>query len=258
MIDLFFRTLPFILFIFISSYSASLWSGKDNHGDTVRVEGFDAGMCRVYLIETKSGLFLVDAGSPGEEKRILRHIKKYSDKKLRLIFITHGHFDHYGSAAALRRLTGAFIAIHKDDAQAMAEGRTELDSVGSLGVIGRPMLPLAEKVLKPEKTKADLLLSDGDRLDSLGLSAVVIHTPGHTKGSSTLFVLDSLAFVGDLIAARPWAELQCYYANSWSEINRSLFKLKKLSPARVFAGHGSRVLTRKEVQGLDSLRLKKN
>jgi glyoxylase-like metal-dependent hydrolase (beta-lactamase superfamily II) len=254
---MFFRILLFIFFIFAFSCTPIIWSGKDNQGETVRIEGFDAGMCRVYLIETGSSLFLVDAGSPGEEIRILRHIKKYGDKKLRLIFITHGHFDHYGSAAALRRMTGALIAIHKDDAMAMAEGRTELDSVGSLGVIGRPMLPLVEMVLKPEKTKADLLLIDGDRLDSLGLPAVVVHTPGHTKGSSTLLVLDSLAFVGDLIAARPWAELQCYYANSWSEINRSLQKLKKLSPARVFAGHGSHVLTRKEIQGLDSLSLKK-
>jgi glyoxylase-like metal-dependent hydrolase (beta-lactamase superfamily II) len=223
----------------------------------IRVEGFDAGMCRVYLIETKSGLFLVDAGSPGEEKRILRHIKKYGDKKLRLIFITHGHFDHYGSAAALRRLTGALIAIHKDDAQAMAEGRTELDSVGSLGVIGRPMLPLAEKVLRPEKTQADLLLNDGDSLNAYGLPAVVVHTPGHTRGSSTLLVLDSLAFVGDLIAARPWAELQCYYANSWGEINSSLRRLKRLSPARIFAGHGQHVLERKELQKLDTLKIRK-
>jgi hydroxyacylglutathione hydrolase len=251
------RALILIPFIFAFSCAPVIWSGKDNQGGTIRVEGFDAGMCRVYLIETGGSLFLVDAGSPGEENRILHSIKKFSDKKLRLIFITHGHFDHYGSAAALRRMTGALIAIHKDDAQVMAEGRTELDSVGSLGVIGRPILPLAEKVLKPEKTQADLMLSDGDSLHSLGLPAVVVHTPGHTKGSSTLLVLDSLAFVGDLIATRPWAELQCYYANSWSDINRSLKKLKKLSPARIFAGHGRHVLTRKDVQELDSLSLKK-
>jgi hydroxyacylglutathione hydrolase len=139
----------------------------------------------------------------------------------------------------------------------MAEGRTELDSVGSLGVIGRSTLPLAEKVLRPEKTKADLLLRDGESLDSFGLPAVVVHTPGHTKGSSTLLVLDSLAFVGDLIAARPWAELQCYYANSWGEINSSLRKLKALHPALVFAGHGSHVLTGKDIQGMDTLKIKR-
>ena len=119
---MFSRTLILILIITVTACASVLWSGKDNHGDTVRVDGFDAGMCRVYLIETGSSLFLVDAGSPGEEKKILRHIKKYGEKKLRLIFITHGHFDHYGSAAALQRLTGALIAIHKDDAMAMAEG----------------------------------------------------------------------------------------------------------------------------------------
>jgi hypothetical protein len=78
---LFFRPVPFILLILISSHASALWSGKDNRGDTVRVDGFDAGMCRVYVIETNTGLFLVDAGSPGEENRILSRLKKHGEKK---------------------------------------------------------------------------------------------------------------------------------------------------------------------------------
>jgi len=62
------------------------------------------------------------------------------------------------------------------------------------------LLPLAELCLRPEPVKPDLLLEDGDDLGDYGLQARVIHTPGHTLGSSCLIVEERIGFVGDLLS----------------------------------------------------------
>jgi glyoxylase-like metal-dependent hydrolase (beta-lactamase superfamily II) len=72
---------------------------------------------QAYLIETPDGLFLVDCGMPGHEKTILRAMQRLGRQDLKLIFITHAHVDHAGSAAALKRLTGVQVAVHRLDAR---------------------------------------------------------------------------------------------------------------------------------------------
>ncbi|MBD3344624.1 MAG: MBL fold metallo-hydrolase [Chitinivibrionales bacterium] len=133
-----------------------------------------------YIIETENELYLIDAGYPGFEKRILKKVHSL-EKKLRLIILTHAHFDHYKSAAAMRKATGALIGIHSLDADYLCQGTTPLDSVSILGLFGKLILPLAEKITKPPPTPPDILFEDNDSLDKYGLDAKIIHTPGHTS-----------------------------------------------------------------------------
>jgi glyoxylase-like metal-dependent hydrolase (beta-lactamase superfamily II) len=211
------------------------------------VHGITTGSARVYLLETDSGCVLVDAGYAGYEKKIMRVMKKLGRDDLRIIFLTHAHFDHFGSAGALRRITGAKIAIHRADSADLAEGTTRLVHTRTWGRLGKPLLPLAEKVWPPEKTAADIVLENGDRLPGIGIDMRLLHTPGHTPGSSCLIVEDSVAFVGDLISAQPWARVQQFYASDWEQIEQSLKRLQKLAPSRVYCGHGTRVFTREEL-----------
>ena len=69
---------------------------------SLQVHGLSLGMARAYLIEHQAGLVLVDAGSPGYEGRVLRRMRALERLDLEVIYITHAHLDHYGSAAALR------------------------------------------------------------------------------------------------------------------------------------------------------------
>lgn len=186
---------------------------------------------------------LVDAGSPGHEKRILRRVHGLGRGDLRLIYVTHAHLDHYGSAAALRRLTGAPIAIHRADAEAMARGETPIALARGRGKLGRLLLPLAERYLRPEPVQADVLLDDGDELDPYGLDAVVVHTPGHTPGSSCLYLEGRVAFVGDLISTVLGAHAQRTYACDWAALAESLRRVQALAPALVYGGHGGRPIS---------------
>lgn len=66
--------------------------------------------------------------------------------------------------------------------------------------------------------------------------------PIHTKGSSSILLADSILFVSDLIVTHPFIRRQCYYAESWEDIDRSMEKIKKMSPAAVYPGHGSAII----------------
>ena len=208
------------------------------------------GMARAYLVESDAGLILVDAGLPRYERRVLRRMQSLGRDDLRLIFITHAHLDHYGSAVALRRLTGAPIAVHRADGDAMARGETLVGSVRGRGWLLWALNPLFEPVLRPEPTPPDTLLDDGDDLRAYGLDAVVLHTPGHTPGSSCLIFEGCIAFAGDLLSTSGWPRVQSCFADDWSLIPDSLARLQALRLEWVYAGHGRHPISGEKLQRL--------
>jgi hydroxyacylglutathione hydrolase len=215
-----------------------------------RIHSIRAGLSAAHLVEAEDGWILVDTGSPGQAGRILSTLRVLGGGKLRLIYVTHAHFDHYGSARALRQHTGAPIAIHAADEAAMAAGETPIRLVRGRGWVGRLLLPLAEQVLDPEPTQADVLLTDGQQMSAYGLDAAVMHTPGHTPGSSSLIVAEEVAFVGDLLSTTCRLHAQNLYASDWSQLAHSLARLKRCSLARIYAGHGQRPVRGGQLQRL--------
>jgi glyoxylase-like metal-dependent hydrolase (beta-lactamase superfamily II) len=204
----------------------------------LRVHIITMGIAPAYLVESDTGLVLVDAGLPGYERRVLWRMQRLGRDDLRLIYITHAHLDHYGSAAALRRLTGAPIAVHRVDADVMACGASPVGATRGRGRVLWPILRQFERLLPHEPTPPDVLLNDGDNLRAYGLDAVAVHTPGHTPGSTCLVVEGRLAFVGDLLANSILPRVQCSYAHDWSLIPQSLARVQALDPEWVYPGHG--------------------
>jgi hydroxyacylglutathione hydrolase len=216
----------------------------------VNIHGISIGLARVYLIESAAGLVLVDAGIPGCARRVLSRMRVIGRTDLKLIYITHAHFDHYGSAAALRRITGAPIAVHYADAGAMARGETHIGSGRGFGRVLQMLWPLLERYFRVELTPADRLLQDGDDLQTFGCQAVVLHTPGHTPGSSCLLVEGRIAFSGDVASNYGWPHVHRLYATDWPSIAGSLARLQAATPEWVYAGHGRRPLSGAALQKL--------
>ena len=151
-----------------------------------KVDGIRVG--NAYLVEVGDGLLAVDTGTPGSETHILRTIERLRRRPqdLRLIVLTHWHLDHMGSAAELRRLTGARVAIHELDAPILAGG--------PLPEKGRRAMRLIMRVFRVEPLTADLVLRDGDVVDGFR----VLHVPGHTAGSIAIH-RDGVTFTGDAL-----------------------------------------------------------
>jgi glyoxylase-like metal-dependent hydrolase (beta-lactamase superfamily II) len=77
------------------------------------------GVVNTFLLDAKDGCVLIDTGFPNSEKKILNAVdqlgKRASD--IHHIVLTHGHPDHIGSAAALKRATGRGAILQDADAR---------------------------------------------------------------------------------------------------------------------------------------------
>ncbi len=127
----------------------------------LETEPFGTNAYIVLCRSTGEGV-LVDA--PGNADIILQKLK---DTNLRYILLTHSHMDHIMALEELYVALGAPLAAFKSDA-------------GKL-----PVMP-------------DRMLADGDTIACGKVKLTVIHTPGHTAGS-TCFWIDNYLLSGDTI-----------------------------------------------------------
>ena len=226
------------------------------------VEVLDLGFSSAFIIkgteEGKTILMLVDAGLPTKTLSILGSVVDmgYSIDDLKYIFITHAHLDHYGSAQAIRRATGAKIIVHVDDADAMTNGLSPVGDIAATTGGGSELLDdiLTQLAGIPvPRTPPDILVNDGDSLAQYGFDAEVVHLPGHTFGSSGILLNNGnilIALTGDLINndredGKPY--FQDLFAESWDLVAQSAEKLKAIAPDIIHPGHGQ-VFSNAELQ----------
>ena len=159
-----------------------------------------------HLIREDTGCVLVDAGNPGKADRILEQLAKrgVAPDAIHLILLTHGHVDHFGSAAALREWTGAPVAIHALDADAVRQGIHQPDSLQSTWrLIALLMRISALRALalsdRAPTFEPDIVFEGEFRLDEYSVAGRVIPTPGHTPGSVSVLLHSSEDIVGNMV-----------------------------------------------------------
>ncbi len=213
-------------------------------------------MCNVFLVAEEE-LTLIDTGWRGSARRILDSVQKLgrSPEEITLIIITHHHPDHTGSLAELKRLTNAKVALHKADAQYFTGKLKEPPLFKGwyrpLNLLLWPILLF----LRPKPADVDIILEDGDELPELG-GLRVIHTPGHTPGSISLFSPKRrLIFTGDTTACFLPGRLSGplrIFSFDMAQGRESVEKLAQLEFDILCMGHGSAVTqgAREKVQKL--------
>jgi hydroxyacylglutathione hydrolase len=180
---------------------------------------------------------LVDTGAPGDLQRILAGLKSagVAPRDLGLILLTHGHSDHAGCAAELRRRTGAQIALHTGDVALVRAGRNGVVTVQDwLGRVIRPLLDEEFEAFEP-----DLVFKEGIALEPYGLRGRVLPTPGHTAGSVSIVLANGEALIGDTLRGSlvwPNRARDHYFCNDPELNQRSLVRLAREGLLRCHPG----------------------
>ena len=195
----------------------------------------------VYLISSEDGAILVDSGLPGSGATLVRYLGERSAVKLKYLVLTHADFDHTGGAAAIKKATGATVAIGADDAPALAGEKPSKDVKGPLGLLFR-----IYEAMRVQHLEADQILKDGDTIGGFEVIAV----PGHTAGSLALWrPQDRVLISGDaLLTDRHGAELppRQSAAGDYAQALKSAAALGQLGYQYLLPGHG-----RPRVAGVD-------
>jgi glyoxylase-like metal-dependent hydrolase (beta-lactamase superfamily II) len=206
----------------------------------MKVHSILAGIANVHIVEDERGVIIVDAGWSGYGRRILSAVARlgYQPHDVRLIWITHVHADHAGSAAELKRLTGAPVGIHEGDAGYAAAGRHHIPSGrGWIGVSSKWLSDRVGLELSFEPFIPDVLFEEGQTLGDFGLKGYMVHTPGHTRGSMTLVLEEGITFVGDALINLFKVGFPMYWEDP-AQGRESGRRIQGLKPRVIYSGHG--------------------
>jgi len=169
-----------------------------------------------YFISDGTSLGIIDPG--GAAEALIEAIEKTGLCPFG-IYLTHGHFDHAGAAGAIKERFSIPIYIHTADAPMLRDANTSHASR-----FGYPF----------SGCTADKTFEDGDILPMGSISLSVIHTPGHTPGSS-LFLHENILFSGDTLFK---GSIGNFAPEAAPEMQASLAKVWALPDAlTVYPGH---------------------
>ena len=184
-----------------------------------------------YLIEGEKGTILFDTGWAGTFPMFCAELGRCGKqlKSIDYILISHFHPDHYGIAQEIADQGPVILAcdVQKDYLHA-SDGIFEKDK-------RMRFFPIRD-----EKVKHITLSESRNILATLGINGEILHTPGHSDDSISLWLDQGALFVGDL---NPLYELELHRG---TEIERSWNRCLALKPRTVYYGHAKTAMLEQE------------
>lgn len=198
-----------------------------------------------YIIENGTNGILVDTGKKEYIAKVIEQCRAYHVK---LIVLTHAHFDHAENAARISNVLDIPIAMSKMDCNLIASNTKQ--SLCAENFLGKIVLSVSLKDFSArtmEEFKPDIFLNDGDSLCDYGINANIIGLPGHTDGSIGLDVDNAYLLVGDALMNMFYPTVSMLYHNR-EDMLESAIKISGLGKRKIYFGHGKPVANKQWVK----------
>lgn len=128
-----------------------------------------------YLLTSEQGHILINSNLASSPDQIRASVEKlgYKFADIRVLLISHAHFDHCAGSARIKEMTGARYEVMDADAPEIEDGGKSNFQYGN------------DPSMLYQPTKVDRVLHDGDTVSLGGTTLTARLTPGHTKGCTT-------------------------------------------------------------------------
>lgn len=160
---------------------------------------------------------------PGDDADIILKAVREVDVKIKYILATHGHFDHVGAVAPLKRELKVEFLAHKGDFFFIEDGENAARRWG---------------IDIEQPPKPDRFIDDGDKIKIGSFDLEVLHTPGHSPGGISFFY-DRIIFGGDTLFQGSIGRTD-FRKGSFEDLSRSIKTRLYTLPddTIVYTGHG--------------------
>jgi len=199
------------------------------------------GYSNSILLVNGSDSVLIDTGVKGNinQFKILFKQNGLKPENIKLIILTHVHYDHTGNLRTLAEYTGAKVLVHKNEFENLKNGFIPIPKgLGNytrfISKLGRIITP---KYASPKPFLANLINEDEFDLTEFGIKGKIISTPGHTEGSQSV-LLGKKLISGDTFINLPNGIIFPHFANDPEILLETWQKLFDLGIEEIYPGHG--------------------
>lgn len=178
-------------------------------------------MTNCYVVSDEQEAVIIDPAA--YEPEIINYISD-NQLKVKVVLLTHGHFDHVSGAAQLSDTFNAPVAIGKKDENMYYDN--DINGASAFGACAF------------KTKKIDILLSEGDKIKFGEVCFDVIETPGHSEGGVSFYSKGYL-FCGDTLFKESIGRADLYGGDYDTLIRSIKDKLYRLDDTTaVYPGHG--------------------
>lgn len=190
--------------------------------------------CNIIFVTNKKTNLIIDSNRKKNRKLLSSGFSNYGISKIDFLFLTHSHFDHSENAQYIKSKFNSKVIIHKSEAAFLSNGYSPLPS-GTFPVT-RLLINIIGKRIQHrfayEPCIPDIVFDDNFSLNGLGFNGYIMHTPGHSVGSSSLILDDEICIAGDSMFGifknsifPPYADDTRQLVSSWEKLLNTNCKL---------------------------------
>jgi glyoxylase-like metal-dependent hydrolase (beta-lactamase superfamily II) len=228
-----------------------MYQFSEMNESAIKIISTRVGYSNSVLLLNGSNSIIIDTGVRGYFHHYKNHLKQFNLKPtdIKLIILTHTHYDHTGNLKPLAELTGAKVLVHKNEYENLKNGFIKIPTGQGkysrlVSAVGKAVYP---RFASPKPFTADIINEDEFELKEFGFEAKIISTPGHSAGSQsvllgkTLISGDTFVNIQNGIIFPPFANDPKILLETWQ-------RLFDLGIKEIYPGHGKQFKVEKAVE----------